>query len=210
MTHELNNTPKKKTKIASLERRKARAGWLFILPFLIGFALIYLPIIFESIRFSFNKIVPTQGGYELEFVKFENYSYALTVDTAFVQTLVKGLQQLAFDIPAIIIFSLFMAVMLNQKMAGRGAFRAIFFIPVVLSTGIMATGNTGSSSSAMEGAIDDGSGESAADQLVSSMDLQKLFSSMKVGTEIVDYVAQAINNIYNIVYNSIFKSHDNI
>ena len=36
--------PKKK-KIASLERRKARAGWFFILPFLIGFAIIYLPMI---------------------------------------------------------------------------------------------------------------------------------------------------------------------
>lgn len=198
--------PRRK-KIASLDRRKARAGWLFILPFLIGFVLIYLPMIYESIVFSFNKINPGVGGggYTLEFVGWENYRDALFVDPDFAQTLVKGLTQLAFDIPAIIIFSLFMAVMLNQKMVGRGVFRAIFFIPVILSTGIME------SIAAMDvlgdymedtSGIDDGSGASTADQLVSSMDLQKLFANMKVGTEIVDYVAQAINNIYDIVNRS--------
>ena len=43
----------KKRKIASLERKKARAGWIFVLPFIIGFVLIYLPIIFDSIKFTF-------------------------------------------------------------------------------------------------------------------------------------------------------------
>ena len=212
MTNEIEQAtnvvkPVKKRKFASLDRRKARAGWLFILPFLIGFVVIYLPMIYESILFSFNKINPGTGGsgYTLEFVGWENYENALLVDPQFVQTLVKGLQQLAFDIPAIIIFSLFMAVMLNQKMAGRGVFRAIFFIPVILSTGIMESiaamdilGDYMGDSSG----IDDGSGQSTADQLVSSMDLQKLFSSMKVGTEIVDYVTNAINNIYGIVNRS--------
>ena len=199
--------PVKTKKVASLERRKARSGWLFILPFLIGFVVIYLPMIYESILFSFNKINPGVGGsgYTLEFVGWENYENALLVDPGFVQTLVKGLQQLAFDIPAIIIFSLFMAVMLNQNMAGRGVFRAIFFIPVILSTGIMESiaamdilGDYMGDSSG----IDDGSGQSTADQLVSSMDLQRLFSSMKVGTEIVEYVTTAINNIYGIVNRS--------
>ena len=44
-------TPKKK-KIASLDKRKARAGWFFVAPFLIGFILLYLPIVVESIIYS--------------------------------------------------------------------------------------------------------------------------------------------------------------
>ena len=125
----LNQTPvtapvkePKRKKIASLDRRKARAGWLFILPFLIGFVLIYLPMVKDSIVFSFSKINTATGGgsYTTEFVGWDNYKEALLVDPDFVQTLVSGLKQLAFDIPAIIIFSLFMAVMLNQNMAGRG------------------------------------------------------------------------------------------
>jgi ABC-type sugar transport system permease subunit len=198
------NKPKKR-KIASLDRRKARAGWFFILPFIIGFVIIYLPMVYESIVLSFSKLDmtgATGAGYATEFVGWENYRNALLVDPDFVKTLVSGLGQLAFDIPAILIFSLFMAVMLNQKAAGRGAFRAIFFIPVILSTGIMesiAAADIMSDYMEDSSGIDDGSGQSTADQLVSSMDLQKLFANMKVGTELVDYVTKAINNIYGIV-----------
>ena len=195
----------KRRKIASLDRRKARAGWIFILPFIIGFVIIYLPMVYESIMLSFHKIDvagSSGGGYALIPVGWENYKDAIGTDPQFVQILIKGLQQLAFDIPAILIFSLFMAVMLNQKAAGRGAFRAIFFIPVILSTGIMesiaASDIMGEYMEDSSG-IDDGSGQSTADQLVSSMDLQKLFANMKVGTELVEYVTVAINNIYGIV-----------
>ena len=126
----------------------------------------------------------------------------MRTDTEFAQTLVSGLLQMAFDIPAIIIFSLFMAVMLNQKMAGRGAFRAIFFIPVILSTGIMENiASSNLNAGAMEEGMNDGSGQSSA-ELVSSMDLQKLFANMKVGTGLVDYVSKAINNIFGIVNRS--------
>ncbi len=190
----------KKRKIASLDRRKARAGWFFILPFLIGFVIIYLPMIIESITLSFGTY---ESGGSIQLVGWANYNYALTKDTAFTQTLKDALLQMAFDIPAIIIFSLFMAVMLNQKMAGRGVFRAIFFIPVILSTGLMeniAAANL--NADVMEQGMDDGSGESSADQLVSSMDLERLFSNMKVGTGIVEYVSKAISNIFGIVNRS--------
>ena len=50
--------------------------------------------------------------------------------------------------------------------------------------------------------IDDGSGTSTADQLVSAMDLQQLFANMKVGTDLVEYVVTMINNIYDIVNRS--------
>ena len=39
---------------ASLDARKARAGYVFVLPFLLGVALIYLPILIDSIWFSFS------------------------------------------------------------------------------------------------------------------------------------------------------------
>lgn len=196
----------KKRKIASLDRRKARAGWMFVLPFIIGFVLVYLPMVVDSIVMSFNKVhIITGGGFYLEFVGMENYMDALFEDTGFVQTLVTGLGQMAFEIPAILIFSLFMAVLLNQKMVGRAVFRAIFFIPVVLATGIMESINAQNVlDTYMESTtgIDDGSGQSSAAEIVSAVDLQVLFANMKVGTGLVQYVAQAINEIYDIVNRS--------
>ena len=195
-----------KRKIASLDKRKARAGWIFVLPFVIGFLIVYLPIIFNSLKMSFyNLQIVTGGGFTLEWVGLENYEYALLKDPSFVQTLVAGMKELAFDIPAILLFSLFMAVLLNQKMAGRAAFRAIFFIPVILSTGIMeSVEGQNILGSYMEDAsgIDDGSGQSAASEIVSVMDIERLFASMKIGTELVEYVVQMINNIYDIVNRS--------
>ena len=90
--------PAKKKKIASLDRRKSRAGWLFVLPFLIGLVLIYIPIIFDSIKYSFHEIkILVGGGYELEWVGWKNYSDAILVDTSFVTTLVSGLKQLVLE-----------------------------------------------------------------------------------------------------------------
>ena len=197
---------KKRKRYASLDKRKARAGWFFVLPFVLSFLILYVPIIFESIRLSFYRMRPIiGGGFELEPVGFLNYQEALFVDPDFVRTLTSGLQQLAFDIPAIVIFSLFMAVLLNQKMVGRAAFRAIFFIPVILSTGLMESidaQNTLNEYMDSSSGINDGSGESMATDLVSALDVERLFANMKVGTELVTYVTTMINNIYNIVNRS--------
>ncbi len=198
------NKPKK-NKIASLDKRKARAGWFFVLPFIIGFIVIYLPIVLESIQLSFYRISTSGGTYEYTPVGWLNYNEALFVNPSYVKTLISGLQQMAFDIPAIIVFSLFMAILLNQNMPGRTAFRAIFFIPVILSTGLMesieAQNILGDYMGETSG-INDGSGMSTASQIVSTLDFQNLFANMKIGTEILDYVVSAINNIYSIVNRS--------
>ena len=196
----------KKRRAASLDKRKARAGYFFVLPFLIGFIAIYLPMIWDSIVYSFSRvtIVPGEGSLT-EFVGWENYREALFVNPDFVKTLISGIKELAFDIPAIILFSLFMAVLLNQKMAGRAAFRAIFFVPVILSTGLMETIDAANIVGDMmedESGIANGTESSTAAEIVSAIDIEVLFSGMKVGTELVTYVTTMINNIYDIVNRS--------
>ena len=191
----------------SLDKRKARNGWLFVLPFVLGILLIYLPVIFDSIWFSFNTLKVLQGdrGLKLEFVGFKYYSDALVTDTSFLQKLIEGIQQLIFDIPAIVIFSLFIAVILNQKMLGRAAFRAIFFVPVIIATGLMdsinATDVLADQMGSGEG-IDTGGGASTSAEIVSALDIQMLFANMKVGTEIVAYVTGLVNDIYDIINRS--------
>ena len=202
------SAPKKRKKIASLDKRKAKAGWVFIMPFLATFVIVYLPIIIDSIVFSFSKLTTTTGGgYTIEYVGFTNYQEALFVDASYVQTLVAGIKQLIFDIPAIVIFSLFMAVLLNQKMLGRALFRAIFFIPVIIGTGIvefidqnnsMLSYMTDSSSS-----IDDGTGGASANEsLAMAANLDWLFGNMRVGGELMEYVVGIIANVYDIISRS--------
>ena len=193
----------------SLEKRKARAGWVFVLPFVLGLIFIYIPVVISSLQLSFCDLQPVRlpngtAGTVMNPVGFANYHEALFVDTKFVQTLVGGIQQLIFDIPAIVIFSLFVAVVLNQKMFGRAAFRAIFFIPVILSTGLIDAidVNNAMVDNMQNGGINDGSGSSASNQIINAVDIQRLFANMKVGTELVTYIVNLVNDIYNIVNRS--------
>ena len=200
--------PKKKKRPASLTARKARAGWLFVLPFVVGILVVYLPIILDSICYSFFQISTVRGGgYELTFQGLHYYHQALVVNATFGTTLLSGIKQLFVDTPMILIFSLFIAVVLNQKMLGRAAFRAIFFIPVVLSTGLMETINATDTLSdymggGAEGGISDGSGGNASSEIVSAVDIERLFEGIKIGSGLVDYVANAVNSIYDIVNRS--------
>ena len=198
---------KEKRRSRSLDVQKSRMGWLFIAPFLIGFLLIYLPMIVESIRFSFGEIsIQPGGGYVLLDAGWSNYSYALSTDPEFTTTLIGSLTDLAFDVPAIVIFSLFMAVLLNQKMRGRAIFRAIFFIPVIVSTGIIETIDAANiaqqNMEQMAGGGSDLEGANSGAEILSVMDLTSLFRGMQVGAGIVEYVVSLVNNVYNIVNKS--------
>ena len=110
--------------------------------------------------------------------------------------------QQILDIIIIIMFSLFIAVLLNQKMVGRAAFRAIFFIPVVVSAGIIAkidnaTNTILESMSSMEG-IDLGEVNSSGG-LVNMMDISMMLESLGVGGQFTELITNLVSNIYNIV-----------
>ena len=186
----------KKHRSASLEKRKARAGYVFVLPFILGIVLVYLPILIDSLWFSFYQRIPGAFDDTYVFKGLDFYKYAFS-NEEFLSALLSGLQQLVLEVPAIIIFSLFIAVVLNQKMLGRAAFRAIFFVPVIISTGLMDSINYKDTvSSAMSGGIDDGSSSS---DILNVMQVESLFREMAVGGELVEYVVKLVNRIYDII-----------
>jgi ABC-type sugar transport system permease subunit len=196
--------PKRRRRAVSLDKKKARSGYLFVAPFIIGIILIYIPILLDSVWFSLT----AQGTWDTELEKFDYtwnnlayYKEALVERQEFVTSLWAGVQQLIFEVPAIIIFALFIAVVLNQKMLGRAAFRAIFFIPVIISTGLMDSINAEDLMNSTENVGgDSGEGEGGgANQIISVLDVEKLFGNMKVGGELVTYVVNLVNDIYNII-----------
>ena len=175
---------------ASLTTRKARNGYFFVSPFLIGIVLIYLPILFDSVWFSF---CATDGSWE----GLKYYKEALFGNNSVLATIFASLQRIILEVPAVVIFSLFIAVVLNQKMLGRAVFRAIFFVPVLISTGFMESllNNVGQGSET----LDKGNGQSSGSEIISMLDVQALLGNMKVGTELVTYVVGIVNSVYNYI-----------
>ncbi len=211
MTKDIKVKAPKKRKAASLDKRKARGGWLFVMPFIIGFVLIYLPIIIDSIKYSFCevKIIPQSrgGGIDLTFVGWANYKEVLmgTEYESFRPTLLEGLETIALEIPMILMFSLFMAVLLNQKMVGRAFFRAMLFLPVILATGIMETVSAQDVNAMSSSAsIDDGSGQSTTENMAYFTSVQSMFQmlDLPVGGGLIKYVADAVESIFEIVNRS--------
>ena len=200
-TADLAPAPRQKKKMpkllkSSLAAKKARTGWLFVLPFVVGLILVYLPILIDSFCFSFLYVTEGKNGARIV-TNLGISAYRSALNTVFLKVLLQGFQLLILNVPAILVFSLFIAVILNQKMVGRAAFRAIFFIPVILATGLMDSVNASDTLSGST-SIDDGSG-SASGTLISMMDVEALFSNMKVGTELVQYVIDLVNRVYSIV-----------
>lgn len=204
-------------KSVSLSAKKARAGWLFVLPFVIGLIVFYIGIIAESIGYSFasyTKIPAARGGgYSLTWTGFSNYQNILTktIDTktgeTFLERMFTGFATQIVEVVAIIMLSLFVAILLNQKMVGRAAFRAIFFIPVVVGAGIIAridsVGAEVRESMGAIGSIDMGNvGGGGLGDLVDGMDIAALFESLGIGTTLVGSVTKLISNIYEIVNRS--------
>ncbi len=198
---------KKKRRGLSLTKKRALAGWLFVLPFVIGILFIYGPILLDSLMYSFSTTQTINGRVVLTFAGFDNYVSIFNPsnpDKSFPVTLLDSTQDLILQIPAIVIFALFMAIILNQKMAGRTVFRAIFFLPVILCTGIIDSIDAQSAmleaAGNVSGVIDTGAGEDTG--IMSVMDLQNLLGNIKVGSGLVEYVVGLVNDIFDIVSRS--------
>ena len=112
------------------ESREARAGWLFISPWLIGFlCLTGGPLLF-SLYASFTNYNMTS---RMDFIGLSNYIKMFTKDPVFWKSLGNTLYYVALAVPSSCICAIFLATLLNQKVKGTPLFRMLFYLPTVLS-----------------------------------------------------------------------------
>jgi len=121
----------------SLTSKMSMYGYVFALPFIVGFILFFLYPMVQSVIFSVSDLVIRRGGYDLEYVGLSNYRYALFVDDKYVRVLVETLGKMLGDVGAVLIFSLFAASLLNSRFKGRTLVRVIFLLPVIFGSGVI-------------------------------------------------------------------------
>lgn len=121
---------KMKHTMTKRESREARAGWLFISPWLIGFlCLTGGPLLF-SLYASFTNYNMTS---RMDFIGLSNYIRMFTKDPVFWKSLGNTLYYVALAVPSSCICAIFLATLLNQKVKGTPLFRMLFYLPTVLS-----------------------------------------------------------------------------
>ncbi len=195
---------KKKRKKLTLLQKRSLTGYLFILPWLVGFIVFYIRSLFMTGQFALNELTmdTVNGGYNLRFVGLENFLYAFRVHGSFKQVLTSSVLNMLIDVPLITFFSLFMAMLLNKKFPGRAIVRAIFFLPIILnSEAIQAAMDL--SAQMMQGGISNQAAEltaTAADTIAFDVDyLIDMFMSLGLPASLMDYLVAAVARINDII-----------
>lgn len=110
-------------------------AYLFVLPWIIGFALFTAYPFFYSLFLSFNDVSFTAEGLAYEFIGIGNFRHAVSVDVAFIREVGDFTVRSLVSVPLIVIMALVIALILNQPLRGRGIFRTVFFLPVIILSG---------------------------------------------------------------------------
>lgn len=187
---------KKKSKL-NLAKKRAIMGYLFVMPFIIGLITFFFVPMLQSFIFSLNnlEVSPDGSGYNLIANGFENYNRALNVHATFRRDLVEALLNMATNVPLIIIFSFFAANLLNQRFKGRSVARAMFFLPVILTSGVILTIERGDLLQSALGMTQTDSGGGA----FRAVELARLLLQSRLSPIFIDYIIGAVDRIYEIV-----------
>ena len=190
------------------ERRKSLYGYGFISVWMVGTVLWFLIPLFQSICYCFmdNKLLrPEAGGMRKVLLPLEggqwlaNFKYAFAADPYYKQNLLSVLRDTAITTPMILIFSLFIAVILNQQFKGRGFARAIFFLPVIIATGPVY--NIINGNIATTGA-DSGAQFSTLFQTDMVGELLEFLGVMNISDNLTEIINTVTTNIFGLVWSS--------
>ena len=177
-----------------IEAMRSRHGFYFTLPWLIGIIIFFLVPLLQSIIYSFSKVKLTVSGLESQFYGLKNFSTLLLKDALFTENLKNGFLSFLYSFPLIIILSLILGILLNQKFRSRMFFRALYFLPVIIASGVVIelifVTRTGDISST-------GTDESVRDSMIS---VSSIISWFGLPTNISDYINSVVSKIMDLVW----------
>lgn len=188
-----------KRKQLSLATKSAWTAQVFILPFYLGFLFFFLSPLIESLQMSFSNVsIDPSAGYQLTSVGFDNYRIAFLEDPTFTTNLTSSFSAMAWKVPVIIVLSLFLAIIINQKFHGRVLVRAIFFLPVIFASGVaLSMINSDSiASSALTGSV------VTAGEITQTSALDNLLLNAGFSSDVIKIATKIADNLFSMVWRS--------
>lgn len=187
---------KLKKKTGGIEQIKSRYGWLFISTWLIGVVLFFAIPVIQSIIYSFSQMTITAEGVNTVWVGLKNYKYIIGEHTRYLTWLGRSVTNFIYSLPIIVILSMILAILLNQKFRGRLFFRALYFMPVIIATGVVIDLISGMSGNDMTA--------SSVNESVSGgmFSVQDIIAILDLPAEVATFVQKIISNIFDLIWNS--------
>ena len=191
---------KSRKKGLSMAGRNAVTGYLFIAPFIIGFTAFMAYPIYQSIRMAFSTVhmIPLENRFYLEWTGLENLRHIFRVDPDFTRYMTEEIVQMGLLVLPILIFSFFIAVLLNSKFKGRTFVRAVFFLPVILASGVLVNLETNNSLLDMVSTQIQESNAMRASVTGVLESILVSFAGAGILGEFMDFIFVVINQLYTI------------
>ena len=186
----------KKKKAVGLDKIKARYGYIFLAPWIIGMALFFIVPIFQSMIYSFSDIKMDLNGISTKIIGLDNFKYVLLKDPYYIDNLMNAIKDMLISVPFILVVSLILAVILDNKFRGRLFFRSLFFLPVIITTGVvLELYLSAASTNATEVAVS----EAATFGMV---DFTAVLSGLNLPAAVENYLSIALDNLFMLVWQS--------
>ncbi len=188
------NSLKKRKKHRSIEALKSTYGRMFVLHWEIGLLVFFLVPIVKSLYMSFCD-VSFGGDFYYDFVGLKNYRYALTENANFTKYMTETLSGMFPSMLVIVILSLILALLLNQNFKGRLFFRSLYFLPVIIASGVVIQHLFSTTSSEL-------SSSGVSDSFAANMiNVEDIMAWLSLPTEIGAFFTKILNDIFNLVWN---------
>lgn len=188
-----------KKKLAGLQKRKAIAGYLFISPFILGFLVFMVKPLVQSLYMSFCDVQLGAGSFNPGWRGIFNYNYAFRVDADYARLLTEEITRMAVYSLAIMVFSFFVALVLNGKFKGRALVRSVFFLPVILASGVMLKLD---SENALMAAVAQTVEVNAGGTTGITDAIQEILRTAGVGVRAFEKLFEIMDNIYDVAISS--------
>lgn len=183
----------KKTK-SKLLRRQHRAGYIFVFPWIIGFLIFFLQPLLESFWYTLNDVVMGTGGLETSYVGLANFRYLILEDSSFLTNLWTVTLDMVQQVCICSILSLFVAVILVQNFRGRTVYRAIFFLPIIMTSGVVYS---------MVGSVVGSSGINGTGNayMYTSVSMVTLMLQGGISPSVINIITGIIDSIFSMITN---------
>jgi ABC-type sugar transport system permease subunit len=181
----------------SLTKRRDLKGYIFVLPLILGLMLFFAYPISQSFQYAFGKInIDPVKGAVVTNVGWDNFDYVFRRNTSYLKDFSDSFTNMLRDLPLVMIFSIIAALLLNRKFKGRAFARAVFFLPVIITSGVLLGFENKSLQMMISKGVSQEMGNVAA---VASNALRQVLGDIQFDQTFISYILVAVDSIYSII-----------
>lgn len=185
------------------ERHKVKlTGLCFLIPWLIGVVTFYMRPLISSLYYSFSDVFLTVNGLNVQFLGIDNYSRLFLEDAEFSRRLITTVGSTLYRLPLVLVFSIFIAILLNNKFRGRLFFRGVFFIPIIIAAGYVISIINGNATADMLSTAISSDSSDASTSMMTIDSVKNLLVQFGISESVMDTLLGYISNIFNMLWYS--------